>query len=265
MQENKVNTVEQDGSVSLLNIIYRNLFLILLVTIIGLLAGLGVAVFKAKPTYTASKRVMFITKYSEPTDDKGNPINSAGNDMFLAKIYLPNAIDKIRSSLFVHDANDIYENNYAGSGKISASAISARYGEESLIFTLSYTDYSEETALNKLNSVIESAKLNFPKEAISVAKNSTLREVENRASLTKNSNFGKYLFIGAIFGLVLSVAVLVIKEVTDTTIKDRDELERLTGISVLACIDDAEIVLKRKKAKEKAERKRQGKERKSND
>jgi capsular polysaccharide biosynthesis protein len=246
------NEVQTENGFSLFNVLYRNLLLIIIATIIGLLAGLGVAFLLAKPTYTASKRVMFITKYSTPVDDKGNPINTAGNDMLLAKLYLPNAVDKIKSQILIYDANELYE----GEGKISANAISASYGEESLIFSLSYTDRSEEEAAKKLEAIIESAKINFPKPSFSVAKDSTLREVENRASVVKNSNFGKYIIIGALAGLVLAVAYVIIKEATDVTIKDKAELEALTGVSVIACIDDAAIVEKRRLEKEKEEKRR---------
>ncbi len=249
MQENK--TKAKNGGFSLLNIILKNLVWIVIATIIGLLAGLGVAAFHAKPSYTATKRVMLVTKYSDSTDDKGNEINSAGNDFFLAKIYLPNAIDKIKSPLFVADANDIYQ----GETKIVSSAISAKYGEESLIFSLSYTDADRETAIEKLNALIGSAKLNFPKPEISVAKDSTLREVENRTSVTKNSNFAKYILIGAAAGLVLSALYVVVKEMTDNTIKDKDVVEEITGASLLACIDDIEVVDRHIKEMEKQAKK----------
>ena len=240
MENKNVNTSEMETNFSIFNVLYKHLFLIILATIIGLLAGVGVAFLRAKPTYTATKRVMFITKYSESS-------NTAGNDVILAKRYLPNAVDKIKSQIIILDANDIY----AGEGNVSASNISASYGEESLIFSLSYTDLSPELAEEKLNAVIESAKLNFPRPDFSVAKDSTLREVENRTSITKNSNFGKFIILGAVAGLVIAVLYAVIKEATDNTIKDREEVEAITGVSLLACIEDAEAVEKRKKAREK--------------
>ncbi len=248
----KNNEIKTENGFSLFNVLYRNLLLIIIASVIGLLAGLGVAFLLAKPTYTATKRVMFITKYSAPVDDKGNPINTAGNDMVLAKLYLPNAVDKIKSQILIYDANELYD----GEGGISAGAISAQYGEESLIFSLSYTDRNEEDATKKLEAIIESAKINFPKPSFSVAKDSTLREVENRTSIVKNSNFGKYIIIGALAGLVLAVGYVIIKEAMDVTIKDKAELEALTGVSVIACIDDAEIIEKRRIEKEKQEKRR---------
>lgn len=240
MENKNVNTSEMETNFSIFNVLYKHLFLIILATIIGLLAGVGVAFLRAKPTYTATKRVMFITKYSESS-------NTAGNDVILAKRYLPNAVDKIKSQIIILDANDIY----TGEGNVNASNISASYGEESLIFSLSYTDLSPELAEEKLNAVIESAKLNFPRPDFSVAKDSTLREVENRTSITKNSNFGKFIILGAVAGLVIAVLYAVIKEATDNTIKDREEVEAITGVSLLACIEDAEAVEKRKIAREK--------------
>ena len=240
MENKNLYTSEKETNFSIFSVLYRHLFLIILVTIIGLLAGVGVAALRAKPTYTATKRVMFITKYSESS-------NTAGNDVILAKRYLPNAVDKIKSQIIILDANDIY----TGEGDVYASSISASYGEESLIFSLSYTDVSPENAEGKLNAVIESAKLNFPRPDFSVAKDSTLREVENRTSIIKNSNFEKYIILGAVAGLVLSILYVVIKEAMDNTVRDKDELEAITGVSLLACIEDAEKLEKRQKVIQK--------------
>ena len=53
----------------------------------------------------------------------------------------------------------------------------------------------------------------------------------------------------------MAAAYVIIKEATDVTIKDREELEALTGVSLLACIDDAAAIEKRRIQKEKVERK----------
>ena len=239
MENNNLTTPETEINFSIFNVLYKNLFIIILVTIIGLFAGVGVAFLKAKPTYTATKRVMFITKYSENS-------NTAGNDVILAKRYLPNAVDKIKSQIVILDANEIYT---GGEGEVMASAISARYGDESLIFSLSYTDYSAKAAEEKLKAVIESAKINFPRPDFSVAKDSTLREVENRTTIIRNSNFVKFIILGAFAGFVLSVLYVIIKEASDNTLKNREEVEFITGVSLLACIEDAESVEKRRKAR----------------
>ncbi len=238
MQNNNVMATEENNSFQFLRVIVKNLFLVILIIVLGTLAGLGIAFMRAKPTYTATVRVMFVAKYSENT-------NSAGNDLLLAQKYLPNAVDKIQSPLFVADANDIYK----GEGKIVASSISAQYGEKSLIFSLSYTDFTEEAAVAKLDAVIESAKLNFPKPEISVAKDATLKEVENKATVTVKSNFGKFILLGAFVGAVLIIGYLFIKEISDTSVRSKKELEELTGISVIACIEDMELA-------EKSERER---------
>ncbi len=240
-----VTTSENETTFSIFKVLYKNLFLIILVTVIGLLASVGVAFLKAKPTYTATKRVMFITKYSQNS-------NTAGNDVILAKLYLPNAVDKLKSQIIILDANDVYN---GGEGEVVASAISAKYGDESLIFSLSYTDYTAKAAEEKLKAVIESAKINFPRPDFSVAKDSTLREVENRTTIIENSNFGKFIILGTIAGFVLSVLYVVIKEASDNTLRDRETVEAITGVSLLACIEDAEAVEKRRKARLKKKQK----------
>lgn len=244
MQENNVKANGNENVISIFNILYKNLFLIILITVIGLLAGVGVGILKSEPLYTATLRVMFTTKFSEE-------YNSAGNDVVLAKIYLPNAVDKVKSHIIIADANEIY----TGEGSVRSDAITTSYVEESLIFSISYTDYSEEAAVAKLRAIIESAKANFPKPEFFVAKDATLREVENKAKIVEDSNFTTYVIVGALAGLVVAVAFFLIKDVTDNTVKDKEEFERITGLSVLACIDDAAVVEKRRLAKEKRAKK----------
>ncbi len=238
-QETKV-TETTEKEFPIFRILYRNLLLIIIVTVIGLLAGLGVAAVLAKPSYTATKKVMFVAKYSDSA-------SSAGNDMVLAKIYLPNTVEKLKSPLFIGTANELYK----GEGQIKAGAIGYEYGAESLIFSLSYTDANKDLVEQKLQAVIDSAKVNLQNPNITVAKDATLKVVENRASVVTNSNFETYIILGGLIGLVGVVLFVLLRNALDTTMRDKEEIERITGSSLIACIEDAEMVDKRREKRNK--------------
>ena len=228
MQTNNVQ-LEEKRDIPLLRIVYRNIVLIIITTIIGLLGGLAFGVMVAKPTYVVSKRVMFVASYNLSG-------NTPGNDMILAQIYLPNAVDKLRSPLFIVEANKIY--NASEGDSISASSINSEFAGESLIFSISYVDTSAEKATKKLEAIIESAKQNFPKPEVTVAKNATLKEVENSVNVVKKSNTANYIVAGAVLGIVVSVAFVIIRYLLDNTIKDRADLEKLTGVMLLSTVED---------------------------
>lgn len=245
--ENKVDEIKEVKDTSLFVVLWRNITIILVTFIIGLSAGVGLAFLKSQVTYTVTKRVMFVAKYSE-----SGVGNSAGNDMVLAKLYLPNTVDKIMSPLFVADANDIYKGYGAytapnGNTPISSGAISASFGEKSLIFTLAYTDVSIEVASAKLKAVIASAQLNLKDEKVMVASEATIREVENRVTIRENNNFATFVVLFAFLGLAAGVAFVLIRKALDDTVKDKYAMEEITGIPFLAAIEDMEEADKRRK------------------
>ena len=241
--QNNVET-EKTKEFPLFRLLYKNIVIILLATVIGLLGGVGVALLRAKTTYTATIRVMFVAKYSSSNE-------TAGNNMVLAKLYLPNTMDKIKSPVFIGDANEIYKEEFSGSGTIYGGNVSSSYTEKSLIFSLSYTDYDSEMATQKLKAVIMSAQKNLSNPNFTVAKDASLKEVENAPTIRKNSNYENYLLIGAVLGLAVSIIFILVRNLLDNTIKDRDAIEELTGIMLLATVDDMKVVDKRRKKKKK--------------
>ena len=233
MKEN--NVVQQPEKYISLKCLTDNWLIIVMVTVLCALIGLLCATLFVQPTYTATKRVMFVMKVDAEH-------NTAGSDMILSKTYLHDATEKIKSPLFIAEANEIYQ----GEDKVEASAISAKYVEESLIFSLSYTDVTEEKAVQKLDATIESAKTMFLNPYITVAKDSTLKEVENRTSVSKNGGSIKYVLIGGVFGAFIAVLGVLAVSTLDNTVKDKSEFEALTGVYVLSYIEDMAQIEDRK-------------------
>lgn len=246
MNTNNNMQIEEKRDIPLLRIVYRNIVLVIITAIIGLVGGLAFGIMVAKPTYTVSKRVMFVASYNLTG-------NTPGNDMILAQIYLPNAVDKIKSPLFIVDANNIY--GASEGDKINSSNIKSSFAGESLIFTIFYTDTSVEKATKKLEAIIESAKQNFPKPEVTVAKNATLKEVENSVNVKKNSKIVEYVIGGAVIGIAISVVFVIIRYLLDNTIKDRAELEKLTGVMLLSTVEDLKQMDEQNKKRQKKRKK----------
>lgn len=215
---------------SLFSLLYKNLFVIILAVILGILMGLGVGVLKEKPIYTEGTSVMLLAEVDSSSETASNT-----QDMALSQYWLSDINEILRSDSFVKVVNQSYKEN-GGEGQISAGAINVTYSSDySLIFSISYTDVDEALAGKKLNAVISEAK-EYLKDKL-VADNVELKETTNKNFKSVSYDYKSYLIIGALAGLLLSVGFYVVRFLLDNTVKDKAEIEELTGVNVFACIE----------------------------
>jgi capsular polysaccharide biosynthesis protein len=62
----------------------------------------------------------------------------------------------------------------------------------------------------------------------------------NGVSLTTEGSLVKSVIIFVIIGFVLSALIIYLKTLLDNTVRDKEEFETLTGVSVIAYIDKQE-------------------------
>ena len=65
----------------------------------------------------------------------------------------------------------------------------------------------------------------------------TILELDTNGEPTSDVSKVKFAFIGLVIGVVLAVLVVYLINSSDTTVKNREELEELTGTAVLAYIE----------------------------
>lgn len=223
------NTVlkEETYSFSLLKALYKNLVLIILCTVFGALLGLGYGVIRVKPVYTKTSTVMLVT---------GIESSSYSNNLVLGQYYLKDVAMILQSTEFIEEVNAEYSEN-GGTGEISSGSISFSYGnDDSLIFSISYSDSSYELAEKKLNAIITHSQERLVD--LIKADSVKLKETNNVKSETYKYNYTKHIVIGLLAGCVLAVGYTMLKYFLDNTVKDRLEIEEITGVNVLACIVD---------------------------
>lgn len=229
-----------------LTLLYRKLWIIILAFVVGIGLGVTVNYTLVKPTYTATEQVFLVANLN---GDGGveNSTSSAQTNATLAQIFLPETARFIKSAHYVEIANqkmqdagldDLY-------GTIKSNKIKVNYGEDILIFTISYTDVSATAAAEKLKAVVKSAEENLANEKIGVhASEVSLKPMQSEGTnnVKKNSSVVMYGVLGGALGLVLSVAIILLINALDNTVKSKEELEELTGASVVAYIEDREIL-----------------------
>lgn len=230
MEERKDNiTVEESkNNFPILKILYRNWILILCITIICTLLGTAFGALTAKPVYTAKSNVM-LKVYLETSGTE-----SISNNTSFAKKYLPTIADVVKSPAIINGAKEIGEPDNG----ISAGAVSVSHSNNSLIFSISYTDVNKDLAISRLDKVIESASTSFRQDKPIAVEAIELVKMQNETSVSVSGGYAKYVVIGLVAGIVFGVMIAILVYLLDNKIKDEKELEEITGVSVLSYLSE---------------------------
>ncbi len=246
--ENAVVT-EKSGVdfITVLNVLRRFWILLVVTTILGLAAGVVYARVKDKPVYTATKSVMFVVNVTELNVSTGSSGSTVANNATLAKRYLPDLAVYLTSGLFISRADAAYKGTYGeNSGDISAKKVSVSYSANNLIFSISYSDSESSIAKNKLDAVITSSNETIQGadeegstiQGLIVGEDIELKPAQNYATVSVSTKTARIIVISTVLGLFIGAAIAAIIYLTDNTVRSGDELENLTGSSVIAYIED---------------------------
>lgn len=237
MDEIKNNIVNEEVEkvFPLWHILYKNLVLIICITVICGLLGTLAGLFLAKPVYTASSNMMLKVAFY---DDKGatNEINNTT----LSKRTLPTVADTVTSPDVVNEAKYIYMSK-TNSDDISYKRISITYDENSLIFTISYVDAVEYDAEDKLSAVIEALKKVYKERQSTTFTDIEFVETQDDYTVTESSKLMMYILVGLLGGVIIAVAFALLVFILDNKVKDGYELEEITGTSVIAIIEKQNV------------------------
>lgn len=230
VEENEESALNKFKNFPVWKILYKNLLLIIICTIIFGGIGAVYGFLTTKPKYTAAGSVLL----SISLDSTVEETNSA-TDISLSKLYLPTITEIIASPAVVKEANKVY----MGSGSIDLGSIGITYRDNSLLFTMSYTDLDPKVAESKLTTIIAAAEevLRTSGSTYVPAKEFTLTRTQKEFRITRFHDGVKYVVAGLVIGLVGSVAYAFLYYILDNKVKSAAEIEELTGVSVIAYID----------------------------
>ena len=216
----------KDRAFPLIRIIYRNLTLIIALTVICLTIGILYSTVIKKPVYTAKCDAIFKLVFED-----GSVSNT--KEASLAKTSMPTLADFIKSSAVEKTAKES-----SGDKGISRGSVNVNYSKDSLIITISYTAETSEAAEKKLhayiNAVNEESNKKTPIENVRII---SFEELQNDYIVSESKGGVRYVVIGFLAGLVLGISIALIRYLLDNKLKDKDELEEITGVSLLSYID----------------------------
>ena len=210
-------------------IIYKKLTFIILITVVFALIGLAYGLIFVKPEYTITKSLILKLEVNQGSSSDNR------NEASITKIYFPVVKDIVTSEIVINDAKAL-----AGDKNISASALNLNYGETSMIFTMSYTDNDIELAKLKLSAIIEASKKPIANEKLVAAKNARIEETQRPEiyDVDVHNGLATTIVIAGAIGLVVGVGLAFLIYFLDNTAKDKEEIEELTGTTIIANIEN---------------------------
>lgn len=229
---------ETKKTIPFFRLLVKNLLLEILIAFLCALVAFGISMYTDKTYYTVNQSVMLRTSIQSGLGQASQSSNASHG-----KLYMPMVKDSITNPEAIRKANELYKQKHPDiTDEISASDINVTYKENSLIFNISYTDFSEQKSKEKLAIVFEVANEQLKKDIKGEVKLILTDGVDEDGGVryysvvTSDSTFENTLLGGAI-GVVLAVLIVFIKHITDNTVKDKDEFEALTGASVISYIE----------------------------
>lgn len=106
--------------------------------------------------------------------------------------------------------------------------------QDTRIIAITLTDTNPERARKIADAVRVTSAVKI-KEVMGI-ENVNVVEPASLSSAPVSPNVFKNMIIGAVLGMVIAIAVVIIKHITDDTIKSPDDIEKYLGISTLASI-----------------------------
>lgn len=226
------------NSLSILALLKSNLIFIIILTIVcG--AGYGLYTYKKEvPVYVASKQVILSADLDPETIKSSS--SSALNNATLANMLLPTIASNLKSSKVVNLISSEY---IAEKGEkatpINNNAIDVNYTKDGLIFSILYSSLSKDDAMEKLDYIITNFYDVFTKfeemdEKLIPAGEVNLIPVQNDAVISTSSSVGSKTATGAAIGLLLAIAIVVLRYLLDNKVKTEQDIIDITGEGVLA-------------------------------
>lgn len=216
----------------MLKMFLQHIKLIIIVTVLGALVAFLYVTYMVTPMYSTSALILVQNGNSFETDISSSSNKSlSGEKVNMSDISSSQMLANTCSTLFTVDPDM--------KSIISGANISISVVEDSYFLRISSTSSDPHTAANIANLVANTAPQVFKKYFGDAGKVDTVEEA-NVPSSPSSPNRSRYVLIGLLIGLVLSLGISFLLEIIDTTIKPGDDLYKMYDIPVFAEIVDFE-------------------------
>ncbi len=246
MEKKNANFAEFDDGITfseILGIIWKNVVMIVLIMLVSIGCGLGLAL-TSQPTYSASKKVIVSSCVYDDTVEGTDDKNSVGiyNNYVVTRNIMQDIVTVCAEWGVLEDkANELYK--VSNVGDISLSNISVSAEEDRTVMTITYTDEDAKLAAAKLDSYIEACQtlLNDKNTTPLKGDGADVTEITKKPTIRVNSNKVQTVLISGFIGVLVAAVAVILKYVLDDTITTKEDLERISGLKLFATVDLVEV------------------------
>ncbi len=212
----------------LIQIFWEKRIQIILITAIFIVVGVIYTVGFVKPKYQSITSLLLATNSSNQTNTNGITTNDLTINSKLVSTYTDmlngdNAIRTIISNLGMELQEDEVRNSISVKARDNADMIDIIVKNDDPVVAQKIANESAKVLIEKVKQYYKIDNLYIYDEA----------EVENAPY---NINHKKDILIFAVIGIVLAFGYVLVANMLDTTIKSTQDIEKISGVTVLASI-----------------------------
>ena len=149
--------------------------------------------------------------------------SSTYNDTVLSKMYLDTLADCLKDDSIIDRAKSVY-----GENSISGGALTVSYGEDSLMLKVTYRDYEEKGAIDKLDAIIYVSEDVFSSGEFFPASIKVVRLSEDTKSAQASDDM-KILFLSLVAAVLAVGAYAILIYFVKDRVSSIERLESVTG------------------------------------
>ena len=226
---------EEINLVKILEIILKLWWFVLIFAIIGGIVAFSISSFLMTPQYTSVARV-YVDGGSQKAPGSGTTYNEITTNTRLVSTYIEVLCGDTYLGSISRKAKKL---GYNVTGQQIKGNITMNSANETEILEIKYADLSPEKAQAILQLILDSAQ----REINRIISGCQVNVVDNASlpTTTSSPNVKQNTFIGIFVGVVLGIAVIFIRELLDTRIKDEDDLKNRYNIPVLGVIPNLDV------------------------
>ena len=231
------NQPDEIDLLEIARLLWSKIQVIIICFLVGALVAGGYTKLIVTPQYTATSMIYILGETTSITSVANLQLSSELTADFTMLAKRRKVIEKVNKDL---NLGKTYEG--------LCNAITIANPTDTHILTISATDPDPETAKDIANAMAEAVADNLSTvmatEKPSIAEEAVTPKAPSSPNTTKN------IAMGALFGAVLAVGVIIVRFLLDDTIKNEDDVKKYLDITTFASFPDNKAKGKKKRVQE---------------
>lgn len=224
--EQKEHEIEEEiDLLEIAHLLWRKMYIIVACFIVGALIAGGYTKFAVTPQYTATSMIYILGETTSITSVTNLQISNELTTDFTTLAQRRKVYEKVNKEL---NLNRSYED--------LRSAITITNPTDTHILTIDVTDPDPKTAKNIANAMAEAVADNLA--TVMVTEKPSIAEEAVLPKKPSSPNLKKNIAIGALAGAVLAMAVIILRDLMDDTIKNEEDIKKYLGLNTFASFPD---------------------------